>query len=122
MKATLLAVFAFAFSVTAYADQPGNGYPDEPLPVPVEQPYAEPYPRPCATPCAGGNVYQQVPQKICQVVPLRRTRIGTLYGISRNGQMLTLQLMDAASVGALVTSYQRMIERYDGRPVCEVVY
>lgn len=120
MKATLLAALVSAFSVTAFAEAPGYGYPAE-EPAPIEQPCAAPCaPRPaCAQAYCGGNVYQQVPQKVCQIIPVGNTRFGVVYGITRFGQLLTQGML--GQVQGAAAHYSRLIDR-DGRPVCEAVY
>lgn len=126
MKA-FVASLVLVFSLGAYADEPGQGYPQN-QPPPLED--LEPdQGQPCVAPCvpqptcvnayACGNYYQQVPQKICQIVPLGYNRFAAVYAITRFGQVLVTNRPYNVIQGDAI-HYQRLIEA-DGRPVCEVV-
>ncbi len=128
MKAIVI-TFAFAFSLAAYADAPGYGYPQN-QPPPIEELEPEQPGQPCVAPCVPrprcippygcGNVYNQVPQKVCQVVEAVRTRWGGGWVIVRFGQQLTARPMPYGQVEADAYHYRRTPDM-DGRPICDVV-
>ncbi len=124
MKA-IFALVALVLSTSAFAGEPGYGYPQN-QPAPIEQ--LEPD-APCVAPCGVrprcppygcGNVYQQIPQKACQLVFVGQTRHGQLYGIVRFGRYLITNRLETV-INADINHFTQTLEG-DGRPYCETVF
>ncbi len=128
MKA-IIAIFAFALPLAAFADAPGYGYPQN-QPAPIEEllpeepcvaPCTVPVPSPtCAPPYGCGSVYNEIQQRVCQLVESVRTRFGSGWVIVRYGQTLSARPMPYGQAEADAIHYLRVPDT-DGRPVCDVV-